>query len=157
MGFVEAVVRELVEKVPNLLRFGLIDAILCGARKEFGALSIHRLLDLLTHRPAQKVSAAEGIPGHLPGDLHHLFLIDDDALRFIEDIVDQRVEFIARLSVILDVAIFRNVLHRTWPIQRHKRNDILDAGRLKLPKRVAHARAFHLEHGDRVGGAVEII
>ena len=130
VGFVEPVIGELVEKVPDLHRLLLIHPVFGGTGEEFWTFRVHRLLNFLAHGAAQKVSAAKRIPGHLPGDLHHLFLIDDDALRLVQDIVDQRVEAVALLPSVLDVAVFRDVLHRARAIERHQRDDILDAGRL---------------------------
>ena len=36
----------------------------------------------------------------------------------------------------------------SWPIQRDKRNDVLEAVRPHVDKRAAHAGTFHLEHAD---------
>ena len=36
-----------------------------------------------------KIGAAKAVPRHFLRDLHHLFLIDDDALGFLQDVVDQ--------------------------------------------------------------------
>ncbi len=44
------------------------------------ALLGHFVRLLLTHRTAQHVRAAEGIAGQHLGDLHHLFLVQDDAV-----------------------------------------------------------------------------
>jgi hypothetical protein len=89
VGLVEAVIGELVEEVPDLQRLGLIDAVLGRALQELGPFGVHRLLDLLAHGAAQKVGAAERIARHLLRDLHHLFLVDDDALRLVEDVIDE--------------------------------------------------------------------
>ncbi|KPQ09879.1 MAG: hypothetical protein HLUCCA09_02175 [Rhodobacteraceae bacterium HLUCCA09] len=157
MGLVEAVIGELVEKVPHLLRLGLVDALLLRALQELGALGVHRRLDLLAHGPAQEVGAAERIARHLLRDLHHLFLVDDDALRLVEDVVDQRVDALALPEPVLDLAILGNVLHRARAVERHEGDDVLDAGRLHAAQRVHHARRFHLEHRDRPGRGVEAV
>ena len=63
-----------------------------------GLLGVHLGLDLLAHGAAQQVGAAQAVARHLLGDLHHLFLVDDDALRLVEDVVDGGVQRLARLE-----------------------------------------------------------
>ena len=59
------------------------------------------------------------------------------------------------LQPVLDLAEFRDVLHRAGPVERDQRDDILDAVRLHALQRIHHARAFHLEHRDRLGLGVK--
>ena len=47
----------------------------------------------------------------------------------------RRVQALALLAAVLDVAELRDVLHRPGPVERHQRDDVLDAGRLQLPQR----------------------
>ena len=157
VALVEAVVGELVEQVPDLLGLGLAHAVRLGAVEEQRLLRVHLGLDLLAHRPAQQVGAAEAEARQLAGDLHHLLLVDDDALRLVEDRVDRRVQRLPRLAPVLDVAELRDVLHRPGPVERDQRDDVLDAGRLELAQRGAHARAFHLEHRDRAGRRIDLV
>ena len=44
------------------------------------ALGVHLGLDLLAHGAAQEIGAAQRVAGELLGDLHHLLLVDDDAV-----------------------------------------------------------------------------
>ena len=88
VGFVEAVIGELVEQVPHLDGFRLIHTVFFRSRDEFRLFGIHRGLDFLTHGAAKEVSTAERIPGHDLSDLHHLLLVDDDALRLIQQVVN---------------------------------------------------------------------
>ena len=148
MALVEAVVGELVEQVPHLLGLGLADPVRLRPLQEQGLLRVHLRLDLLAHRPAQEVGAAEAEARQLAGDLHHLLLVDDDALGLVEHPVDGRMQALARLAAVLDVAELGDVLHRPGAVERDQRDDVLDAGGLELAQRVAHARALHLEHPD---------
>jgi hypothetical protein len=157
VGLVEAVVGELVEEVPDLQRLGLIDAVLGRALQELGPFGIHRLLDLLAHGAAQQVGAAKRIARHLLRDLHHLFLVDDDALRLVEDVIDGGVQVVPLAQPVLHLAVFRDVLHRAGPVERDERHDILDAGGLHLHQRRHHARAFHLEHRDGLGRRIDLV
>ena len=124
---VEAVVGELVEQVPDLVGLGAADAVGLGALDEQRLLRVHLGLDLLAHRAAQEVGAAEGEARELAGDLHHLLLVDDDALGLVEDRVDRGVQAVALLAAVLDVAELRDVLHRAGAVERDQRDDVLDA------------------------------
>ncbi len=158
MGFVEAVVGELLQKVEDLARLPCIDAVRgLGAVDEFRAFAGHLLGVLLAHRAPQQVRAAKAVARHDLRDLHHLFLIDDDALGFGQDVVDGRVDGFQIAEAVLDLAIGRDVLHRAGTVQRHQRYDILDAGRLHASQRIHHAAGFHLEHRDRLRTGVERI
>ena len=157
MGFVKAVVGELFQKVENLRRLFLVDAVFRRAFFELGTFGVHRLLDLLAHGTAQEIRAAQTVARHDLRDLHHLFLIDDNALSFLKDMVDQRVNRLDLAQPVLNLAIGRNVLHRTRTVERDERNDILDTGRLHPLECVHHARGFNLEHCHRLGRRVERI
>ena len=62
VGFVETVIGEFVEEVPNLHRLLLINAVLGGTFQEFRPLSVHGFLDFLAHGAAEQVGAAEEYP-----------------------------------------------------------------------------------------------
>ena len=155
--FVETVVGELVEKVPNLQRLFVIDPVFLGAGDELRAFSVHCLLDLLTHRATKKVGATKAIARHLLRDLHHLFLIDDDALRLVQNVVDGRMKPFTLGPAVLHVAILRNVLHRPGTVERDKRHDVFDRRGFHAPQRVHHAGAFHLKHGNSAGLGVKFV
>ncbi len=157
MRFVEAVVGELFQKVEHLGRFLGVHTILTRALFELGAFSVHRLLDLFTHGPAQQVSAAQRIVRHDLRDLHHLFLVDDDALGFFKDMVNQRMDRGDLFQPVFDLAIGRDVFHRAGTVQRHQRHDVLNTGGLHALERIHHARAFNLEHRHRLGAGVQLV
>ena len=90
-------------------------------------------------------------------DLHHLFLIDDDALCLVENMVDRRVQHVAVAEIVFDLAKLGDVLHRAGSVERHKRDNVLNTIRFHALERIHHARAFHLKHGDSLGGRVEFV
>ena len=57
------------------------------------------------------------------------------------------------LLAVLAVDVGRDVVHRAGAIERHHGDDVLEAVGLQPLQAVAHARAFELEHADRVGRA----
>ncbi len=157
VGFVEPVVGEFLEQIENLGRLLGWHPVFRRAFFEFGAFGVHRLFDFFAHRAAQQVRTAQRIARHFLSDLHHLFLIDDDALRLGEDMVDQGVDGLDLFQPVFDFAIGRDILHRAGTVKRHQRNNVFDAGRLHAPQRIHHARAFHLEHRDRFRSRIEFV
>ncbi len=120
------------------------------------ALRVHLRLDLLPHRAAQQIGAAERVAGQHLGDLHDLLLVDHDAVGFLEDRLERRVQVIGRLLAVLHRDIARDVLHRARPVERDGGDDVLEAVGAQPSQHVAHARAFDLEHADRVAGAQKL-
>ena len=120
------------------------------------ALGIHLGLDLLAHRAAQQIGAAQRVAGELAGDLHHLLLVDDDAIGLLEDRLEQRVQIFGLLDAVLAVDVARDVVHRTRPIERVHRDDVVEAVGLELAQRVAHAAGFQLEHAGGLAPAEQI-
>ena len=47
-------------------------------------------------------------------------------------------------------AIGRDIGHRAGPVERDQRDDVLEAVGAHFDQRLAHARAFQLEHADRL-------
>ena len=157
MALVEAVVGELGEQVEDGVGSVLGDAILHRAFDEDRALLVHFGADLLAHRAAQEVGVAERVAGHHLRDLHHLFLVDDDAERLLEDRLQHRMQIFRLLVAVLAGAIGRDVGHRARAIQRHQRDDVFEPVGAHVDQRPPHARAFHLEHADDVAAGQHLI
>ncbi|MNT45730.1 hypothetical protein D3C72_1823270 [compost metagenome] len=80
MGFVETVTGELLYQVEDVTRQVRVDVVAGTAFNEAAPLFGHLLGLFLTHGPAQHVRATEGVAGHHLSNLHHLFLVQDDAV-----------------------------------------------------------------------------
>ncbi len=109
------------------------------------SLRLHLGGDLLAHGAAQQIGGAEGVTGHRLGDLHHLFLVDHDAVGLGQDVVDDRVRRLPLLAVLAS-AVIRDVGHRAGAIQGDGGDQVLEPVGTHLPQHVAHALAFQLEH-----------
>ncbi len=48
-----------------------------------------------------------------------------------------------------------NQIHRTRPIERDQRDDVVDLLDIELLRRAGHAAGFQLEHADRFAAVVE--
>ena len=90
VGFVEAVAGELGHELEDVLGAAAVDAVGDGALDEARFLLRHLLLDLLAHGAAQQIGLAEREAGQDLRDLHHLLLVDDDAVGLLQDRLDQR-------------------------------------------------------------------
>ena len=127
MALVEAVVGEALQQFENRIGLPALDAALDRAADEAVALRLHFLADLLAHGAAQQIGFAERIAGQHLRDLHHLFLIDDDAEGLAQDRFDLRMDVVGLFAAALARAIGRDVRHRTGPVERDQRDDVLEA------------------------------
>ncbi len=91
--------------------------------------------------------------------MHHLFLIEDDAVRFFEDFFQLR-EFVADSGLALlavDEIIDHATLNRAGAIERVEGGEILDTGRLVAAKDIAHAVRFKLKDGGGFSASEEFV
>ncbi len=146
VALVEAVAGELGHQVEDAVGLLGRHALLGGAGDEPGLLQVHLLLFLLAHGPAQQIGLAQGVAGQDLGDLHHLFLVDDDAVGLLQHRLQRGVQGVHRLAAELAVDEGVDVVHRARPIKRDQGGDVLDRARTQLAQGVAHALAFQLEH-----------
>ena len=102
------------------------------------------------HGAAQQVGFAKAIAGQHLRELHHLLLVDDDAVGLLQDRLGKRVKVVRRLQAVLAVDKGLDVVHRARPVERVQSDDVAEAVRLEFPQRLAHARTFKLEHAPRV-------
>ncbi|MET3868693.1 hypothetical protein ABIC20_006002 [Methylobacterium radiotolerans] len=157
VALVEAVIGELGEQVEDLVGLGLGQAALGAALQEPVALRVHLGADLLAHGAPEHVGLAERVAGEHLGDLHHLFLVDDDAEGLLQHRLQLRVRvpgrLVAGVAAELALAVDRDVGHRARPVERHQGDDVLQPVGLHLAERLAHAGRFHLEHADRLAPA----
>ena len=85
--FVEAVAGEFGHQIENALGLFRRNFVRGAAGQEFLALRGHLVAILLAHGAAQDVGFAEREAGQAIGDLHHLLLIEDDAVGLFQDLL----------------------------------------------------------------------
>jgi len=145
----EAVGREFFNQLVQCFRFRLVDPmILMAAIHELDAIFFHHVFFLFAHRLAQTICFAQRETRELIGDLHHLFLIQNDAVSLLQNILQLR-QFVADLGFsvfAVDEIVDHAALNRPWAIQRVQRGQILNSRRLVAPQYVAHAVRFELEN-----------
>ena len=98
MRFVETITGELLHQVEDFHRQFGINTVVFGPFGKNRPLLGHLFWFFLTHGPAQQVSTAEGVTSQLLRDLHHLLLIEDDAVSGFKDRF-QAVMLVLRIRV----------------------------------------------------------
>src|SRR5450631_4051708 len=103
---------------------------------------------LLAHRAAQQIGVSQRVAGKHVGDLHHLLLVDDDAQRLLEDLLQIRelILHFAASPLALDEVVNHAALNRPGTIKRIQRRQIFDRSRLVPAQHVAHATRFKLKY-----------
>ncbi len=160
----------LVESVPGKGNEDFEDAV--GVRggeplfnravAEVHLLLFHDFLFFLSHGSAQEVRLSETVPRDTLGNLHNLFLVDDNPVGFFKNVFEAgigvlylgRIEF--RFDEIVDIG------HGSGTVQRVQRDEVFYLVRFGPFENVLHSLAFKLEYrralslpehaeGERIG------
>ena len=151
MRLVEAVACELQDEIEECA--GLVLRVLslgCTGHKQFALLG-HGGWVFLTHGAAQQIGAAKRIAGDDGRDLHHLFLVHDDAKRLAQQVFEfgQHVLNRAPAPFTFDEVIDHAALDGAGTIECVERGQVFDGGGLVASQHVAHAARFKLEDTGR--------
>ena len=146
---VKAIAGEFFEQVENLVRLGLGNIVfLVAAFDERLALLRHFDKILFTHRTAQQIRAAKRVAGEQLRGLHHLLLINQDAVGLPGNLFEQRMLVFHFDFTMAPFNEITNQFHRAGTVQRHERSDVLDGADLKLFAQFANPTGFQLEHAQ---------
>ena len=130
MRLVETVAGELLHQIEDAgdLLF-VLKTFRAGTIHELFALGGHLFGLLLAHGAAQQIGFTKRIAGDDVGDLHHLFLIDDNAVGFLQDRLQFRQFVLDPLHAVfaLDKVVDHSAADRTGTIQRVERRQMLDS------------------------------
>ena len=148
VGLVEAVAGEGLDLGEDFQCLGFLDVVRSRAVDKGGLLLVHLGFELLTHGAAQQVGTAQRVPGQRLGCLHHLLLIDHDAVGLGDDRLQQGVQVVDLLFTVLAADVGRDVLHRARAVEGHDSNNVLEAVGPQLAQHVAHTGGFQLEDAD---------
>ena len=156
MRFVETVTGELFHQIEDVARQVRVDAVVGTTFDEAAALLGHFLGLLLTHGTTQHVRLSQGVATHDLGDLHHLLLIQDDAVGGLEHrfqtsvlVIRVRVGQLGTAVLTVDEVVHHAGLQRARAEQRHQCDHVFQAVGLELLDQLLHATRFKLE--DRGG------
>lgn len=139
MRLVETVTGEFFHQVENVTGQIRLDVVRLAAVNETATLLGHFLGLFLAHRTAQHVRTTEGVTGHDLSDLHHLFLIQNDAvgrrqywLEAFVLVVDVRVGQLGATVFAVDEVVYHARLQRAGAKQRHQCDKVFQAVGLEL-------------------------
>ena len=156
VGFIEAVAGKFFHQVEDLDRQVAVDTLGARALLEYRALLGHLLGLFLAHGAAQHVGAAQGIARQFLGDLHHLLLVQDDAVGGLQDrpqplVLPLGIGVGDRLPPVLaiDEVVHHARLQRPGAEQRHQGDDVLETVGAQALDQILHAAGFQLEHRGR--------
>jgi hypothetical protein len=98
-------------------------------------------------------------PAKHGGDLHDLFLVDDDAVGVVEDLLKLRrlIGHERRVVAALDELVDHAAFQGTGPVQGDERHDVVELGGPQFSEKVSHAAAFKLEHAGGVARREELV
>ena len=160
---VERVAGERQHGVPQGSDRRLREAVLLHAVGESAVCLVEDFLLFLTHRATQQVGLAERVAGDLLRDVHDLFLVDDQTVSLRKDVAERllelRVNGLDLLQPVLSLRVvgMRIHAHRTRPVQRQHRDDVLKAGRAHQFQQIAHRGPVELEHPERVTARQQLV
>src|SRR5579872_1862698 len=148
VSLVEGVSRELL----NFIEYGgggLTGgtALLCSLDKLIAvAGELFRLL--LAHGTANQICLAHRVAGKNAGQLHNLFLVDDDAIRLLEDLPQGRMRVRHITLAVLASREFLDVVHRSRPVHGEQRDNVTELGWAHTGDETLHAVAVDLEYPE---------
>ena len=153
---VEAVSRELQDELEQLLGLRGGQALLARALDERRAHAVDLVDLLLRDRLDERVRRAQRHAAEVVHDLHHLLLVDHDAVGLVGKARHDIVHLGDFLRPVLARVVVGDEIHRTRPEQRVRRDQILEAVGLHAREQLLHAARFELEHAVGIGAAEEL-
>ena len=157
VGFVEGVTGERFHQVENFVGLLFRNAVFSRAAQKVFALLHHHFFFLFAHRAAQQVGLSQRVARNNLRDLHHLILIHDDAVCFVQQFLQFFVRVFDLFQPVLTPHEAGNVRHRAGTIQGYHSRHIAYARRLQLLNVPAHLRRFQLEHAHALAVAQQFV
>ncbi len=163
MRLVEGVVGERHQDVPQRLDRGPGVAVGGHARLERDVLGVEDLALLLAHRLAQQVGLSEGVAGDLLHDREDLLLVDDQAVRRLQDLRERLLELGVDRRDLLPAVLAQGVVgvgvgaHRTGAVERQHGRDVGEAVGAHQPQQAAHRAAVELEDAEGVAAGEQLV
>ena len=159
MRLVEAVFGEFFHQVENFVGLVLVDVVFFRAGNKVDAFLGHGLGFLFTHGAAQQVGPAQRVAGDDLGDLHDLFLIDNNAVGIAQAVCKRIVRiYNGHLPVLaLDKFVHHARTQRAGAVQGQHGDDVFKARGLEHAQVLPHARTFYLKDAVRIATGVQLV
>ncbi|OQC73739.1 MAG: hypothetical protein BWX45_00320 [Deltaproteobacteria bacterium ADurb.Bin002] len=144
--FVKAVRGKFLHLLPDVFRLVFIDVLLFRAFQKAGFLLLHGRNLLFPHHLAQRIGLGHRIAADSVGNLHDLFLIQNNSVGFLQDRLQLGKLIGNLLLAVLAGDKIGNHLHRPRPVSGDQGDNVFNAVRFKIDQQVFHAGAFQLEN-----------
>src|SRR5690606_22834705 len=102
------------------------------------------------------VALAQRVAGEAARDLHHLLLIDHDAVSLGENFLHQGMVNLDRFAAVFPRDERRNHVHWTRAIESANGDDLLEDVDMELLCKILHSSRLELEHSQRTALIEEI-
>ena len=149
MALVECVPAEREHRIPHLLNQGHVIALVNALLEKFRLEFLHLFGHLFGHDAADVVSATQRVPAQNLGKLHHLFLVNNHAIRFTKHLFQIRMVAIYFFLAVLASNKVRNLINRPRAVQGVHSDQVENSSRLQFAQVLLHTRRFELEHRSR--------
>ena len=158
MGLVERILGERLHVGEDLLCRLFRDAVSnaprnlhCAVCPNFSVDEIFFLLQhdrllLLRHGPPNQIGPAVAVARQIPDDLHHLFLINQASVCYIQNVSQFRRDILNLFRIFLVFNITGDRIHRTRTVQGNACHNVLEASGPECLHEGGHSTAFQLEH-----------
>ena len=146
MRLVEAIAGKALHQVKNFIGLDFVDSVLgCTVAKDLPVLG-HLVGVFFAHGTAQHVRAAQRVTAQNLRGLHHLLLVDHDAVGLRQHVGHQWVRVDHFFAALLARHKGRYQIHRTGSVQGIERDQVFQSRRPRVLEHALHAAAFKLEH-----------
>ena len=126
MAFIEAIACKRLENMEDpfccLCRISFLDSTVAELHK----FSLKLVLLFLAHDPPEDIGLSESITGNYLGNLHYLFLINDDSVCCLEDVLEIWMRIFYLPDSAFAVYVLVDELHRPRTVERIQAYKIFD-------------------------------
>ena len=153
--FIETVSCEMNHQVKYIVGGFFFDAIFHSSFHEGIPVLLQDFRLFMAHGAAKHIGLAQAESPHGRGDLHDLFLIENNPIGFFQNRFQGRMGVFDRnLSVFSFDEIFRHAASQ-WSrsVQRHHWNQIFEPVRMEFHEKVGESSGFRLEDPDGISFA----
>ena len=163
MRLVKGVTGERQNNLPQRINSVVRIAVLFHSGFETDTFFRQNLWLLLTHRFSEAVSLASGIIGYLLRDLHDLLLVDNQAVGLRENVPERFLQFRVNrgylFTPVLAVSVgpVRALTHRSWAVERQRRNNIREFGWAHAFEQLTHTTTIQLEHAEGIAARKQLV
>ena len=143
---VKAVTGKLFHQVKNFVGFFFCQAVDASAFAKNIAMGGHLFFVFFTHGAAQHVCATERIAAQNLRGLHHLLLVNHDAVGFFQHGLDAGVWVLGHLFALLAGNVRGDQVHGAGPVQRVHGNQVFKPVGFGVFQHALHANTLKLKH-----------